>query len=55
LNKPLDSLQALCMGVFFPRFMGVDPRTQFPDKVQAVNPGIVVVQDYLDLVRRRTS
>jgi hypothetical protein len=50
---PLNTFQALCMAVFYPKFRYVDPATSFPDSVQAVNPGIVTVNDYLAFVQRR--
>jgi len=45
--------QSLYMAVFYPRFKDVPPDTVFSDKVQAQNPGIRTVQDYINKVRSR--
>lgn len=50
---PFTDKQDLYMSVFYPKFRNVDPGTVFPDSVQAVNPGIVTVQDYVDKVEKK--
>lgn len=50
---PFKNQQDLYMSVFYPKYRKVDPETVFPDSIQSVNPGIVTVQDYVDLVNRR--
>lgn len=47
--------QSVYMAVFYPKFRDVDPSTPFPAYVQAANPGIDTVQDYLDHVNRRVT
>lgn len=49
-SKPLDTLQAVAMAVFYPKYMDVPPDTVFPDVVQKSNPGIRTPRDYLNLV-----
>jgi len=51
---PYYTEQSLYMAVFYPKFRHVAPETVFPDSVQRVNPGIVTVQDYIDLVKKKT-
>lgn len=50
---PFSGKQDLYMSVFYPKFRKVDPGTVFPDSVQAVNPGIITVQDYVDKVEKK--
>lgn len=45
--------QALYMAVFYPVYWNKPPGTPFPDSVQAVNPGIVTAQDYINFVDGR--
>lgn len=47
---PFGTKQELYMAVFYPAYRSVDPQTEFPASVQAVNPGIRKVQDYIDFV-----
>lgn len=42
----MGSLADVCMAVFFPRYIGKDPSTPFPEKVQQWNPGIRTPADY---------
>ena len=44
---PFPSIQSLYMAVFYPKYRSVSPDTVFPAAVQAVNPGIHSVADYL--------
>lgn len=46
-GRPLNSLQAVAMAVFYPKFMNVDENTEFPANVQASNPGIRTPADYV--------
>lgn len=50
---PLKNLQDLCMGVFYPTYVGKPANTVFPSKVQRSNPGIKTIQDYVNLVLSR--
>lgn len=47
---PFNNKQDLYMSVFYPKYRKVSPFTFFPENVQAVNPGIKTVQDYIDKV-----
>lgn len=47
---PFNDKQDLYLSVFYPKYRRVDPGTVFPDTVQAANPGITTVRDYIDLV-----
>lgn len=47
---PYATQQSLYMAVFYPAYRKVSPLTVFSDSIQAVNPGIVTVQDYIDRV-----
>lgn len=52
---PYPTAQSLFMGVFLPaaRFWPED--SEFPEKVQAANPGIVTVGDYVQHVWKRAG
>lgn len=50
---PYANKQEFMMSIFYPAYRHVPPDTQFPPHVQAVNPGISTVQDYMDFVNRR--
>lgn len=54
-HAPFESKQALYMAVFYPVAMSWEPGRQFPANVQAVNPGIVTVQDFINKVNRRAD
>lgn len=55
-NKPpYPTEQSLYMTVFYPAFRNVSPLTPFPKNVQEVNPGIVLVQDYINKVKRLST
>jgi len=45
--KPFPTLQSLVMAVFYPAARYWPPDQQFPDSVQAVNPGITCPADYV--------
>lgn len=49
-SRPLNTFQSLTMSIFYPKYMDVDPNTQFPANVQASNPGIRTPQDYMNKV-----
>lgn len=49
---PLSTVQALYMAVFYPKAMGWSLETEFPANVQAWNPGIRTVADYVGLANR---
>ena len=44
---PFPSVQSLNMAVFYPKYRSVAATTAFPPAVQAANPGIKTVADYL--------
>lgn len=52
LNKffPFNDRKDLFMSVFYPAYRRLPANTVFPAAVQSVNPGIVTIQDYIDLV-----
>lgn len=47
--------QSVYLQVFYPKYASVPPSTEFPANVQAQNPGIRNVQDYITLVQSRSS
>jgi hypothetical protein len=51
--KPFPTRQSLYLSVFYPAFRNSPPDTAFPASVQAQNPGIVKVQDYVKHVEKR--
>lgn len=55
-DKPprLDG-QSLFMAVFYPAARRWNPDRPFPQRVQAANPGIVTVRDYVEHVWRRAG
>lgn len=52
---PFGSDQELFMSVFYPKAMAWSPFREFPDHVQAVNPGIRTPRDYVNFVWRRVG
>lgn len=50
---PLDTDQKLFMAVFYPPAMEWPIDREFPESVQAANPGIKTVRDYINKVYRR--
>lgn len=54
-EEPLNTEQKLYMSIFYPKYMTVDPQTTLPSNVQAVNVGIVKVQDYIDFANRNAK
>jgi hypothetical protein len=50
---PYSGKQSLYLAVFYPKYRNVDPLTQFPDTVKAVNPGINTPQDYINFIERK--
>ena len=52
---PFPTDQSLFMSVFYPAFRNVDPETEFPERVQAANPGIERVSDYVEHVWNRVG
>lgn len=52
---PLDTDQALFMAVFYPSAKEWPLDKEFPQFVQDVNPGIVTVRDYMNMVYRRPA
>lgn len=50
-----SSLQAVAMGTFYPAYKFEAETKAFPEKVQAQNPGIKTVADYLNKVRARMA
>lgn len=51
--SPFGNLSRLCMAVFYPKYLNSPENHVFPDWVQAANPGIKTVGDYVAKVRRR--
>lgn len=51
--SPYRNKQELYMAVFYPAYRKVDPQTRFPADVTLQNPGIRVVQDYINFVDDR--
>lgn len=51
--KPFPTRQSLYLSVFYPAYRNVAPDTAFPSIVQAQNPGINTVQDYVNHVEKR--
>ena len=51
--KPFPTEQSLYMAVFYPKYRKESLNQQFPARVQAANPGIRTVGDYVDKVNRR--
>jgi hypothetical protein len=51
--KPFPTRQSLYLSVFYPAYRNSPPDTLFPANVQAQNPGIARVQDYVDHVEKR--
>lgn len=49
---PYPTEQSLYMAIFYPAFRGASLTQTFPDTVQAQNPGITTVGDYVKKVRR---
>jgi len=49
---PYPTAQSLYMAVFYPAARSWSPNTAFNDSIQAVNPGIVTVQDYINKVNK---
>lgn len=52
---PFNTQQELYMAVFYPAYRYENPDTAFPKHVQAANPGIFTIQDYIDFVNRRIN
>jgi hypothetical protein len=50
---PYRSKQELYMAVFYPAYRKVDPQTRFPADVTLQNPGLRIVQDYMNFVDSR--
>lgn len=49
--KPFPTEQSLYMAVFYPAARTWDPSTEFSANIQALNPGIKTVSDYVNKVR----
>jgi hypothetical protein len=52
---PFATDVALAMSVFYPAFRGALETQEFPEHVQAANPGIVTVGDYVGRLRTRLA
>lgn len=50
---PYTNIQQLAMAVFLPEYRNVDPSRELPQWAQNANPGIVTVNDYVNLVKKR--
>lgn len=53
--KPFPTRQSLYLSVFYPAYRNVSLDTTFPTAVQAQNPGIVKVGDYVAHVEKRRT
>jgi len=53
LYAPFPTQQSLYLSVFYPAARDWQPHAVFPANVQAVNPGIKTVQDYINRVNSR--
>lgn len=51
--SPYRTKQELYMAVFYPAYRRVDSQTRFPADVTLQNPGIRIVQDYINFVDNR--
>jgi hypothetical protein len=51
--SPFKNKQELYMSIFYPAYRKVDPQTRFPAEVTLQNPGIRIVQDYINFVDNR--
>src|SRR5690606_1117225 len=51
--KPFPTRQSLYLSVFYPAYRNADPATVMPDSVQAQNPGVRTVGDYVALIEKR--
>lgn len=54
-RKPFPTKQSLYMSVFYPKAREWPASKQFPEKVQALNPGIKTVQDYINKVENKKA
>lgn len=52
---PFPSKQSLYLSVFYPAYRNVDPSTPMPALVQAQNPDVKTVSDYIALIERKQS
>lgn len=52
---PFPTKQSLYLSVFYPAYRNVDPKTVLPDSVQAQNPGVITVADYVALVEKKNT
>jgi hypothetical protein len=50
--KPFPTAQSLYMAVFYPTARNWSPQTPFSNAIQALNPGIKTVQDYISKVEK---
>lgn len=53
--KPFTNRQSFYMSVFYPKARQWPLNKQFPDTVQADNPGIKTVQDYINKVENKKA
>lgn len=53
--KPFPNRQSLFLSVFYPAYRNKPPGTPFPDSVQAQNPKIKTVGDYVAFVEGRKA
>ncbi len=51
--KPFPTEQSVYMAVFYPKFRSASLTQEFPAHVQAQNPGIDTVGDYVNLVQKK--
>ncbi len=51
--KPFPTEQSVYLAVFYPKFRSASLTQEFPANVQAQNPGIDTVGDYVEMVQKR--
>jgi len=55
IGGTFNTLQAICMGIFYPAYRYESPTRAFPEGVQRANPGIKTVGDYVSRVQARLA
>lgn len=51
--RPYKNKYDIAMAVFYPKYIGKSPDTQFPDNVKSANPGINTPRDYVSYVEKK--
>ena len=53
--RPFPTEQSFYLSTFYPKYRNSAPDTVFPDSVQAQNPGIKTVGDYVAYVKKKSN